>query len=126
MGKLIMKVIGYVFLRYLVFLGILYLTNKNAKMVKWSDLKNGEDWFYFFWLFFIPVIAEAVLLGLPMAYDLGKIPNSTNKFPLYLLLIGLFVIEFFIADWLYGTPSSYWKISISLVLFLLFFWKRLF
>lgn len=126
MRNFIVKVFGYVFLRSLLFLGMFHSVNKSAKMVKWSDLQNREDWFYFFWLFMIPIIAEVILLGLPMAYGLGKMPNSINKFPLYLLFIGLFMIEFIVANWLYGTPASYWKISISLVLLLLFFRKRLF
>lgn len=125
MGKLTVKVIGYILLRYIIFFGILY-SSKTAKMVKWSDLQKGADWFMFFWLFFVPIIGEIVIIGIPMAYDLSKISTSTNKFLLYSILVALFVVEFLIADWLYGIPASYWKLSVSITLFLLFFWRRLF
>lgn len=126
MGNLIMKVIGYIFLRYFVFLGALYSISKDAKGVKWSDLRNGEDWFYFSWLFLIPVVVEIVLLGLPISYGLDKVASSTNKVAFYFLFVGLFVVEFFISNWMYGMSSSFYKVGISIVLFLMFFWRKLF
>lgn len=121
-----MKVTSYILLRYVLFFVVLHSTNKDVKFVKLSDLKNGEDWFYFVWLFFIPVIIEAIVFGLPMSFGLNKMAEPNNKLIFYLLFVVLFLLEFFLANWLYGTSSAFLKVCVSLVLFLVLFWKRLF
>jgi hypothetical protein len=95
--------------------------------VRWSDLRNGEDWFYFLWLFIIPIVIDIIVIGLPMAYSIAKITKPTNVFIIYPFLIVLFVIEFGISNWIYNnTYLSFLKIGIGIMLFLIFFWKRLF
>lgn len=123
MGNILLKVTGYILFRYFAFFATLYATDKNVKIVQWSDLRKEEDWFMFLWLFGFPVLLEFLIIGLPMSYGLNKLSNS-NK--LYILLLVLFMIEFLFANWIYGTQSAFIKIGISIVLFLVFFWKRLF
>lgn len=123
MGNVIYKILGYIFFRYLAFFIILVFF-RDVKW-NWSNLKNGEDWFYFGWLFFVPVIIEIIVFGLPMGYGLNKLSNS-NKIYIYALFLVLFVIEFLFANWIYGTQSAFIKTGISILLFLILFWKRLF
>src|SRR5699024_10059750 len=92
MGKLVIKVIAYIFFRYLIFLVFFYSTSKDIKMVQWSDLRIGEDWFYFFWLFFILPIIESILFVVPFAYGLNKIAQNKSLGIFFLLTI-LFVVE---------------------------------
>jgi len=104
---------------------MVYFIEKDAKMVRLSDLKNKEDLFYFFWLFGIPVIVEIIIIGLPLSYGLeGKTRTGSGWY--YLLFLMLFVIEFAFASWIYGVDSSIVKVLISLILFFAFFWKKLF
>lgn len=123
MGNVIYKILGYILVRYIIFF-IILVFYKNVKW-NWSNLKGGEDWFYFGWLFFVPVIIEIFVFGLPMGYGLNKLSNS-NKGYIYVLFLVLFVIEFLFTNWLYGTQSAFIKTGISVVLFLILFWKRLF
>jgi hypothetical protein len=126
MRNLIFKVIGYIFLRFLVFYGTISLIDKNVKGVKWSDLQDKESWFMFLWLFFVPTAIEAILLAFPFSYGLSKVSNTSNKSGYYLLFLGLFIIEFVIGHWLIGMRYPFVKIGVSIVLFLLIFRKRLF
>ena len=125
MNNLIIKVAGYIALRYLFFLASVYATGKDARFVKSSDLKNGEDFFYFFWLFGVPVLIDFIIIGLPLTYGLARVNNS-NKFMFYLLFAGLFLIEFIVGNWMYGSQSAIIKVGISLFLFLILFWKCIF
>ncbi|OQP39966.1 hypothetical protein A4H97_17265 [Niastella yeongjuensis] len=127
MRNLTTKVAGYIFLRYVLYLTVVYATNKDARFVKSSDLRSGEDWFYFIWLFGIPVLIEMIVIGPPLFYGLKKISTAGNRFVFYLLFIGLFAIEFLISNWVYGSQSSaVLKVCISVLLFLILFFKRLF
>lgn len=125
MWNVILKVFGYLFFRYFAFFIVLYTIDKTVKIVQSSDLRNREDWFMFLWLFGLPVLLECLIIGLPMGYGLNKLSNS-NKAYIYALFLVLFVIEFLFANWIYGTQSAFIKTSISIVLFLVLFWKRLF
>jgi len=120
---MIIKIAGYIFLRYVTFFIILVNTKKLSW--NWSNLKKEEDWFMFLWLFGLPVLLEFLVIGLPMNFGLNKLTN-TNKISIYTLFIILFVIEFLFANWIYGTQSAVIKIGISIVLFLILFWKRIF
>lgn len=125
MISIFLKVIGYFILRYIAFFIILFTAGENVKTVQSSDLKSGEDWFIFLWLFGLPFLFEILIIGLPMSFGLNKLSSATNKLLIYRGLFVLFVIEFFIANWIYGTQSAFIKIGASLILFIALFWKRL-
>ena len=118
MKSLIFKVVSYILFSYVIYLGIVY-ANKDAKFIKLSDLQNDKDWFYFALLFFLPVFIDILIIGLPMSYGLDKITKSAGRYIFYLLFIALFVLEFIVGNWIYGTQASILKIGISLILFLI-------
>lgn len=126
MGNVFVKVIGYVFLRYVIFFIVLYSLSENVKAIGFRDLKTGEDWFMLSWLFILPLLLELLIIGLPMGYGLKKLSNMSSRIPFYLLFVVLFIIEFLFANWLYGMQSAFIKVGISAILFLLLFWKRIF
>lgn len=119
------KIWRYIFLRYVISFVVLYSTNKSLTKIERSDLQRGEDWFMFFWLFITPVIIELIIIGIPMAYGLTKLTNS-NKVYTYLLFIVLFTIEFLFTSWIFAMNFVVIKLIISVLLFILFFWKRIF
>lgn len=125
MRNIVLKVFGYIFFRYFVFFIVLYTTDKTIKAVQSSDLKNRDDWFMLLWLFGLPVLLECLIISVPMGYGLNKL-SSSNRAYMYALFLVLFVIEFWFANWIYGTQSAFMKIGISILLFFVLFWKRLF
>lgn len=125
--RLIIKIIGYIFLRYLLLLVVIYTTNKEAKMVQWYDLRNAEDWFYFFWMFLFFPVVETIIFTLPFSYGLKKIKEN-KKVWVYFLFLGLFIAEFLLGMFFTSQKIeifNFIKVGISTVLFLLLFWKRL-
>jgi len=126
MSNLIVRVIGYIFFRFLVFFTTISIIDKNVKWVKWSDLRNGEDWFMLAWLFFVPTVIEGIILVYPFSYGLSKIENAQNKLPYYLLFSVLFFIEFIVSHWFIGIKYPFFKVITSIVVFLILFRKRLF
>lgn len=123
MGNLIIKVAGYILLRSVLFL-ITIVVTQNLQW-EWSNLKTGKDWSMFLWMVLAPVVIEIILLGIPLAYGLDRITTARSKILFYLLFLGLFVIEFLLSNWLYGTQSAIIKVAISILLFVLIFRQRL-
>lgn len=126
MRSLLFKVTGYIAIRYLIFLTLLYITKEDVKIVRPSELQKGEDWFMFVWLFALPVFIEFLIIGIPFWHGLNRLANSSKNIFVYILFVILFLIEFFIANWLYGSESAFIKVATSSVLFLIFFRKRIF
>lgn len=94
-------------------------------MVKMSDLRRWQDWFYFFWLFVLPLLIDFVILGLPTWIALCKMSTVSNRILFYFLFLISFVVEYIFAQSLYGTQSAMIKVGICIALFFLLFGKRL-
>ncbi len=124
MIKLFISTAGYIFLRYLLFIIVLYIFKDEVKLLTGADLQNGEDWFYFIWLFCIPIILEIIIVGYPLAYALNRVINTKKKW-YYLLFLVLFTVEFAFANYLYGVQAAILKAAVSLVLFFVFFLRML-
>jgi ABC-type spermidine/putrescine transport system permease subunit I len=124
MRSLITDVILYLFIRSLVFFITISVLIKDVKVVTRSDLIDIEDWFMFFWLFFVPPLIEVILLTFPFAYGLSR-QSPRSKTLYYLFFVFLFLIEFLIHYGLIGIAYPFLKILISIFLFILIFRKRL-
>jgi len=128
MGGFILKVVGYIFLRFIVFQSVLGLTSNDSKMVKLSDLQTGEDLFYILWIFLFFPVLEIIVLTIPFSYGLQKITESKSLWVIMLFLL-LFGIEFLLAVLLTNYEISalkFYKIGISMMLFVMLFRKSLF
>lgn len=126
MQRLITKVIYYILISYVVYFCLLFLVVKDAKFVRPSDLRNTQDYLLFVWLFGVPVLIDFVLIGLPIYYGLKRIDYSNRRYLFSLFFILLLVVECLISTYIYGYPSGIIKTGVYAILFLIFFWKRLF
>lgn len=126
MKNLIFKVLGYIVLRNAIFHFTLPFLSKEVKGVKLADLKNYEDWFMFSWLFLLPAVIEAIIFTFPFSYGLNKIETSPNKLNYYILFSVLFIVEYALNHWFIGLAFPFYKIGISIFLFILLFRKQLF
>ena len=102
------------------------MIDKNVKGIKTDDLKTSGDCFQFLWLFLVPPVIEVIILSVPFGYGLNKLKDTQNRLPFYLLFLGLFLLEFIISNWVVGICHPFLKMSVSLLLFRLFFRKYLF
>lgn len=122
MNRITINTMFYIVLRYIMFLIAIYIFNRDAKFVDLSDLRNGEDLFYFLWLFGLPLVVELIVLGPPLALGIIKSLSGHGKW-YYLLFFVLFILEFIFAYHLYGLQSSILKLGISIALFCMIFRK---
>ena len=125
MKNFIFKVLGYIVLRNFLFHFTLPFISKEVKWVKLENLKNGDDWFMFSWLFLLPAVVEAIIFFLPFSYGLDKIESKSNISNFYLLFVVLFIVEYSVNHWFIGLIYPLYKIGISIFLFILMFRKQL-
>ncbi|HBN6702941.1 TPA: hypothetical protein L3261_002222 [Elizabethkingia anophelis] len=123
MRNIVFKTTIYVVISYVIFMLAMFIINKDSKVVKLSDFNKIEDYFYFFWLFIIPVLIDFLLVGLPIIL-IFKNKNYKKKY-FYLIFTTVFIIEYFFSSWIYGSQSAMIKIIIYLILFILFFQKTI-
>lgn len=72
----------------------------------------------------IPIIIEVALLGYPFYFILNRL-NRNIIFSNYAMLLGLFVVEYAVTNWIVGFAFPFIKICISAVLFCAVFHKQL-
>jgi hypothetical protein len=108
-------------IKYIVFYIFLMFKSKNYGFLKVQEIKNGEDLFYYLWLFlFLPVVCM-IIFTVPMYYLF-----KTNRLIYCLLIWAIIIIVEYLcytylasqADLLNGVYNA---IISVLVLYLLFY-----
>jgi hypothetical protein len=57
----VLNILLFWFVKYIAFYVLMMFKNKNYSLIRLGDLKTGEDWFYYLWIFlFLPVICMIV------------------------------------------------------------------
>lgn len=120
----ILNILIFWFVKYLAFYILLMFKNNNYTLIGLSELKSGEDWFYYLWIFlFLPIVCM-LIFSAPM-YFLFKV-----KSPIYLVLI---IAVILIGEYLFYTWSAsqsnlmngVYNGTISVLFLLLFFYKSI-
>jgi len=120
----ISNVIVYFFIKYFVFYILMMFKNKDYTLIDITSLKSGQDIFMYLWLFlFLPVVM-IILFSVPIyfALKLGRL------IILILILTGFLIAEYFVYTYFASQTNSMNGIYngiISLILFLIFFFKRI-
>lgn len=126
MKKIFYRSLAYIFCRYLLAWVVMFIVEKDAKMVNWSDLRNPEDWFCFFWLFGMPFIIDFITLGLPIFYAIYKSKKSESPIMFFVVLLVFLTIDFFISKYIYNHEYAVMKSIIGIILLPIFFRRELF
>ena len=124
MKPTILNIIFYALVKYILFYTFLMFKDNNYKLLEVSTLKNGEDWFYYLWLFLFMPILYMVILSLPLYYTF----KIKNVFYFLILLGGIFVIEYIMYTY-FASQANYMNGVINgiigIALLLLFFYKAM-
>jgi len=98
--------------------------NQNYALIRLNDLKNGQDVFYYLWIFLFLPILFIILFSVPLYFSF-KIKNIKY---LLILLIAILVLEYMIYTYL-ASPSDLingiYNGVISIMFYFLFFLKRI-
>jgi hypothetical protein len=98
--------------------------NNDFTLIQVSDLKNGDDWFLYLWMFlFLPVLCS-ILFTAPIYYIL-----KVESIVFFILLIGLvFIAEYFLYTYFASQldlMNGVYNGIISLFFLLIFFFKHI-
>jgi hypothetical protein len=116
------NIILFFFLKYILFYFFLMFKNNDYTLIEISSLRNGEDVFYYLWIFlFLPVLCS-ILFSVPTYFAF----KLTNLIYFLLLISGVLIAEYFLytyfasqADLMNGVYNG----VISLLVLLLMFFK---
>jgi hypothetical protein len=121
----VINIFLYFLIKYVIFFFILMLLNNDFTLLKISNIKTGEGLFIYLWMILFFPIIEMILFSIPI-YNAFKV----NKFIIFLLIITItMIIEYFL--YVYLTTQHLFdrdamiKTSISILLLLIFFYKRI-
>jgi len=118
------NIIVFFFVKYFLFYVFLMFKNNDYTLIQINSFRNGEDVFYYLWLFlFLPVLCS-IIFSAPM-YFTFKVKNGIY---FILLLSAILIAEYFLytywasqADLMNGVYNG----IISLLLLILFFFKHI-
>jgi Na+/H+ antiporter NhaC len=118
------NIILFFFLKYLLLYIFLMFKNNDYTLIELNSLRNGEDIFYYLWLFlFLPVVCS-ILFSAPIYFTF----KARNGFVFMLLLCAILVVEYFLYTY-YASQTDLmngvYNAVISLLLLLLLFFSRI-
>lgn len=90
------NILLYIFLKYIAFYVFMMFKNNDFYLLEVNNIENGEDLFYYLWIFlFLPVVCM-VVFSAPLYFSF-KVGNAIY----FLLTIGVYlVVEYFIYTYL--------------------------
>ena len=121
------KIWKYIIIRYLItFLLFFTIIYREWHFEGWEclscSLDSFEVRFMFFWLFILPVLFEFLYQGLAMSYFLKKLSRQNWLLMLFIFVL-LFILEFIVTIQFFAINFVATKLSVSVVLFFVFYGK---
>lgn len=120
----ILNILLFWFIKYIVFYVLLMFKNKNYALLKVNEIRNGEDMFYYLWLFlFLPVMCMLIFSG-PMYFSFKV--KSLMSF--MLIMATILIVEYLIYTWSASQANlmnGVYNGTISVLFLFLFFFKHI-
>lgn len=119
----IFNILSFWLVKYMAFYILLMLKNNNYALLKVNEIQNGEDLFYYLWIFlFLPVVCMFIF-SIPIYFSL-----RVKKLTYFTLIIAAILIaEYFLYTWLASQTNlinGVYNGILSLLFLLLFFFRR--
>ena len=120
-----LNVLLFLFVKYMVFYGILMIRNNNYSLLDQDNLAGGHTFVYFLLIMMPYPLVNMILFSAPIYFSL-KVKNITH----FILLIGGFLIAEYLVYVLftsvkYADITGVYNAILSLLFLLLFFYKRI-
>jgi hypothetical protein len=120
----VLNILLFWFVKYIIFYVLHMFKTDNYTLVGFRELKTGEDWFLYLWMFlFLPVICSLIFTA-PMYYSF----KVKNVFYFVLIIVLILVVEYILYTWLASQAdlsNGIYNGAITLLLFHLFFFSRI-
>jgi hypothetical protein len=119
----ILNILSFWLVKYVAFYILLMFKNDNYALLKVNEIQNGEDLFYYLWLFlFLPVVCM-LIFSVPLYFSL-----RVKKWAYFALIItAILIAEYFLYTWLASQTNLINGVynGIFSLLFLLLFFRKL-
>lgn len=120
----IINIILYILIKYFIFYIILAIKNENYAVFQMNNIKSYEDFLFYLFLFLSLPTISIVLFSVPFFY-IFKIRKTLLFF---ILLLIVFVIEYFIYTYLASETDFFngiYLTSVGIILFFVFYFKAI-
>ncbi len=123
MNPSFVKILVFWLVKYIVFYLFMMFKTGNYAFVKINEIKNGEDLFYYLFLFlFLPIVSMLIFI-LPMYFSF-----KVTRFVYFALILGaIIIVEYFIYTSLASQGNlmnGIYNGLITILVLLLFFLSR--
>lgn len=115
-----------ILISYIIFLVIPMIINEDYRLLEFSNIRSGQDLFYYLWIVLFFPIVDIILFSVPLFYSF----KIKKIFVFILVIIAVYIFEYLIFT--YFTSQKIYdedglqKVIIGLVLFFIFFYKSIF
>jgi hypothetical protein len=119
----ILNILSFWLVKYVAFYILLMFKNDNYALLRVDEIQNGDDLFYYLWLFlFLPVVCM-LIFSVPLYLSL-----RVKKWAyLALIITAILIAEYFLYTWLASQTNlinGVYNGIFSLLFLLLFFLRR--
>lgn len=122
MKPTILNILLYIFLKYVAFYVLMMFKNNDFYLFEINSIGNGEDLFYYLWMFLFLPVACMIIFSAPLYFSF-----KVSHVVYFLLIAGAYlVVEYFIYTYLASQAdltNGIYNGIISVIFFLLFFFK---
>jgi hypothetical protein len=120
------NILLYILLKYLLFFVFAMFMTNNFKLLRFYNLRTGEDWFYYLWLILFFPILSMIFFSAPIYFSF----RLKNIVYFILAIMAIIVAEYFV--YVFFTSERHLNMKgvyngiISLLVFYIFFFKQIF
>ncbi len=114
-----------IILKYLIFYILIMVINNEFKLLQVSNIRNGQDLFYYLWIVLFFPIVDMILFATPIYFSFRA--NKSLNFIISIIAILLFeyfIYAYFTSQKLFNR-DAFFKVIISIIVLLVFFYKNI-
>jgi hypothetical protein len=114
-----------IILKYLIFYILIMVINNEFKLLPVSNIRNGQDLFYYLWIVLFFPIVDMILFATPIYFSFRA--NKSLNFIISIIAILLFeyfIYAYFTSQKLFNR-EAFFKVIVSIIVLLVFFYKNI-
>lgn len=120
----VINILLFWFAKYIAFYVLMMFKNNNYALIGLDNLKTGEDWFYYLWIFlFLPVVCM-VVFSTPVYFSF----RVKSLIYFVLIIAAILVTEYLFYTWSasqVNLMNGIYNGIISLLFLVLFFYRHI-
>lgn len=120
----VLNILLFWFVKYIAFYVLMMFKNKNYALIGLGDLKTGEDWFYYLWIFLFLRVVCMIAFSAPVYFSF----KAKGLIYFALIIAAVLIAEYLFYTWSASQTdlmNGVYNGIISLLFLLLFFFRHI-